>query len=245
MGLKFMELIGHLLESDGLYRKRNARVMPILRIAAAFLVILLCALSQNAFFTVSIIAVLLARLAAMEASAIASVLKRMALPVLFTMVLMLPAVFLGNPRSMLTVTMKVFESLLVLGILNEELSWKEITGSLESLHLSGIAVMTLDTAIRFLVILGRFANRMSEAVSLRRVGKKNWRNAGTGGILGTVFLKSQQMSARTSEAMRCRCFDGKYQHHGKRKPGAADACYALLIPLLVIWFLYTSRVHGV
>ncbi|MGI6051687.1 MAG: energy-coupling factor transporter transmembrane component T family protein [Bilifractor sp.] len=241
MGIKFMELIGHLLESDRTYQKKNTKVMPLLRLVVAFLVILLCAFSQNAFFTVSITAVLLLRLAGMRAEAIAAILKRLALPVLFTMLLMLPAVFMGSPGSLLTVSMKVFESLLTLGILNEDLSWKEMTGAIAALHVPGIVVLTLDTTIRFLVILGRMSERMSEAVMLRRVGKKNWRNAGTGGILGTVFLKSEQMAEKSAEAMRCRCFNGTYKRHSRQKPGLADGLYACIIPVLIIWFIYTNQ----
>ena len=239
MGLKFMQMIGRLLESDQRFYKSQTKVMPQLRLAVAFLVILLCALSSNAFFTLSIIAVLLVRLAALPAEEIAAILKRLLLPVLFTMILLLPAVFLSSPRTMLTVAMKVFESLLVLGILNSDLTWKEITGSLGSLHVPGVVVLTLDTTVRFLVILGRYAERMAEAVSLRRVGRKNWRSAGTGGILGTTFLKSQQMSERSAEAMRCRCFSGVCHRHGRRNPGMGDIFYALCIPLLIAWFIGT------
>ena len=239
MGLKFMEMIGHLLASDGNKKIQRLHVMPQLRMAVAFLTILLCALSANAFFTLSIIAVLLVRLAAMSPEEIAVILKRLLLPVAFTFLLMLPSVFLGHPGTMITVTMKVFESMLVLGILNSDLSWKEITGSLASFRLPGVIVLTLDTAVRFLVILGRFADRMAEAVSLRRVGKKNWRNAGTGGILGTTFLKSGQMAERNAEAMRCRCCAGTWKNHSKTKPGRADFFYFLLIPLLIAWYIYT------
>ena len=91
------------------------------------------------------------------------------------------------------------------------------------MHFPQILIMTLDTMVRFLVILGRFMGRVLEAVGLRKVGKDNWKNAGTGGILGVTYLKAQQMEVHTEEAMACRCFEGTYRSYRKRKFGRRDA----------------------
>lgn len=225
-------------------------IEPVLRLAVSLLVIILCAVSKNAFYTACVIGIELLRTALMSPKSIRNILKRTLLPVIFTAVIMIPAVFLGTPGTFGTVTMKVFESVLVLSVLNEEVPWNEMTGALSRLHAPGLFVMTLDTAIRFLVVLGRYSDRLVEAVSLRRVGKKSWKNAGTGGVLGITWLKSQQMLRANAEAMACRCFDGTY----RKSPGfdrtskrmqhrrlTVNLLYCLLFLAAAAGFVYTQR----
>lgn len=250
MNLSVMRLIARIFrsdqQSDGGGRSAAAHPAACLRLVGAFACILLCALSKNAWFTVSVLAVELLRTALKRPESVAHILRPVLVAVLFAAIFTLPAVFMGSPGSLGTVTMKVAESVLVLSVMNEEVSWKETTGALADFHLPDIIVLTLDSTIRFLVILGCFSEKMLEAVSLRRVGTKNWKNAGTGGILGTTFLKSQQLSQETSEAMICRGFTGDFRRSGyyvpeKRKGQAAvNLVYCLLFPVLIAAFLYTQ-----
>lgn len=252
MNLKLMRLTSGLLNSEKrIYQEAQSGISPTLRLLVSILTILLCALSGNAFFTGCVIAAELLRTAMMSPDSIRNVLGKVVLPVLFTAILMIPSAFLGSPRTFGTVTVKVFESVLVLSVLNEEVAWNEMTGALSGLHAPEMLVMTLDTAVRFLVLLGRYSGRLLEAVSLRRVGKKNWKNAGTGGVLGVTWLKSQAMLKANSEAMTCRCFDGTYRKNvsfrpktkkQEKKERTVNVIYALLIPVLVAGFIYTQRI---
>lgn len=251
MNLKLMRLTSGLLNSEKRkYAGTQSGISPTLRLIVSVLTILLCALSKNAFFTGCVIGVELLRTAMMPPDSIRNVLGKVVLPVVFTAILMLPSVFLGSPRTFGTVTVKVFESVLVLSVLNEEVAWNEMTGALAGLHAPELFVMTLDTAVRFLVLLGRYSGRLLEAVNLRRVGKKNWKNAGTGGVLGVTWIKSQAMLRANSEAMTCRCFDGTYRKNvsfqkkteqQKKRERILNIVYALLIPVLIVGFIYTQR----
>jgi cobalt/nickel transport system permease protein len=270
--LKMMRLIGRILNSDrNGSETEQPRILPVLRLTVAFSCILLCALSGNAVFVVGVLAVELMRLAMMPEAGMRHVLKLLVLPVLFTILMLLPSVFMGYPRTMLTVGMKVLESVLVLAVMNEDLSWKDITEAFHSLHAPQIFVLTLDMTVRYLVILGRYANEIMEAVWLRSAAggesgsgaagaagenrrtvpvdtgetyhkaSRRKRDARVGGVLGTTFLKSQKMAAETAEAMECRGFTGEYRSFSKHRTGVADMLYALLIPLLVLLFLYTEK----
>jgi len=250
MNLRVMRVIAAITDAErNTGKSAQSGVAPALRLAVSILAILLCALSRNAFFVLCVIAVELLRTALLPADSVRRIMEKLPAPVLMTALLMLPAVFLGSPRSMGTVTMKVLNAVLILAILNEKVSWREMTGALAACHAPEIFILTLDTAVRFFVLLGRYSNRLLEAVSLRRVGEKTWRNAGTGGILGTTWLKSQKMAAANAEAMACRCFDGVYRKNSfpkretereRRKRFAADLLYACLIPALVLCFFYTQ-----
>ena len=239
MIMQIMKMISRLTEPEKRRQAEN-RVSPAFRLCVAILTILLCALSKNAVFTGSVIVVLLLRVAFLAPREIANVLGKTVLPVLFSALILLPAALLGQPGTLLTVTMKVFESVLLLALLNHSVSWKDMSEAMGEMHFPQILIMTLDTMIRFLVILGRFMGRVLEAVGLRKVGKDDWKHAGTGGILGVTYLKAQQMEVQTEEAMAYRCFEGTYRSYRKRKFGRRDALYLLLVPAIAAWFVYTQ-----
>ena len=242
MNLQLMRLIGRITGNDSEYQTADqSRILPALRLSVAFLAVLLCALSRNAVFVIMIIAAELLWLSMKSPIFIWKTLKPVLIAVLFCFVLMLPAVFMGHPRTLLTVSMKVFESVLILSQLENSIRWQKMTDAFRTLHLPQLFVFTLDMTMRFLVILGRYSNSILEAVSLRRVGPDHWKTAGTGGILGTTFLRSQKMSMETSEAMACRCFDGEYRSYRRSRFGRPDAVYAMLIPLLIVLFIYTQQ----
>lgn len=220
-------------------------IAPALRLFTALWCILLCALSHNAVFVLGVLAVELIRLALLPGKSLLRVLKRVVLPVLFSLLILLPGFFLGHPRTMLTVSMKVLTTVLVLAILNEKLRWQQITASFHALHMPQMFILTLDMTVRFLDLMGRMSQAMYEAVTLRTVsssGKQydQSRMKAAGGILGTVFLRSEIMAVEVAEAMECRCFDGTFRIYEKRRRGPADYVYALLIPLLLAAFIFTG-----
>ncbi|MBQ1843778.1 MAG: hypothetical protein II133_04195 [Lachnospiraceae bacterium] len=238
---RILRLISGIIDNDTRYRK-DSKVLPVLRMLVSILAIILCACSSNAIFVIAILAVELVRLSFLPTHSMTRVLKRLPLPVIFTMIIMLPAVFLGHPRTMLTVTMKVLVSVLILAIMNEDLSWKEITGSFSQLHLPDVFTMTLDMTVRFLTILSRLCQTIHEAYILRAVSvhrQDKSRMLAAGGILGTIFLKSSRMSEETTEAMECRCFNGTYSNFTRHKLSVYDILYACIIPLMIVFFIIT------
>lgn len=239
---RLLKAIAGIIDSDTISEKKPSQVSPFLRLAVAVFAIILCACSRNAVFVITVLAVELLRLAFLPADRMIHVLKRLVLPVIFTMLIMLPAVFLGHPSTMLTVSMKVAESVLILLLMNEDLSWKEMTGVFSEIHLPSVITMTLDTTVRFLVILGRLASRIHEAYLLRSFGRRNDRRkmSAAGGILGTVFLKSSRMSQESFEAMQCRGFNGTYRRLSRHSFSVWDALYLILVPVLVIFFMITQ-----
>ena len=251
MNLEVLRILSRIASSDRRAgQSRMNRAQPALRMLACFLVILLCALSRNALFTGSIIAAQLVRLALRDAGAIAACLRSSLTAAAVCVLFLLPAIVLGIGGSSAAIVMKVFASVLTLSLLNEDLSWKEITAALGQCHVPGIFILTLDMTVRFLVILGRYSGEILEAVTLRRVGEKNWRSAQTGGVLGITFLKSRQMAEQTSEAMACRCWRGEYKGTDG-SPSAPETAAGRSVRIynvaeiiagaaVVLWFLRTQ-----
>lgn len=214
--------------------------LPLVCLLSAVLCILLCALSKNAVFTATVFAVLLLRTAFLPVRQLRRTVKALILPVLFTLIIMLPSVFLGSPGTMLTVVMKVAEAVLVLALMGTVVPFQRMTEALRQLHLPDIFVLVLDLTIRYLVILGRYSASLLEAVTLRSVGKVNWRDSGAGGILGTTFLKAQQMARETEEAMRMRGFDGTYPQLSENRFSVRDAVLLSADACLIFFFAYTQ-----
>ncbi len=215
MNIQLMKLLSVLLRRDRQEAGKGRGMLTAECKAAlmllALLTILLSSVSSNGIFVLSIAVLLLLRLGLWEGEIIAEVLKTTLLAAGAAAVFMLPSVFLSNPGSFGTVTGKVFLSVLVLSMLRETVPWKDMTAALSAFHVPALFILTLDMTVRFLVLLGQFSDAMLEAVSLRRVGKRTWRNAGTGGILGNTFVKSQQLAQETQEAMACRCWSTDMQ----------------------------------
>ena len=241
MNLRVMRIIGRIMDTqDYEANDKIPRVEPALRLTVAFICVLLCAMSRNAAFVITVIAVETVRLSMMKAETILNILKPVAAASVFTAVCTLPSLFMGSPRTMVTVTMKVFESVMVLAVMNEDMNWKDTINAFRTFRMPQIFVFTLDMTVRFLVILGRYSNSILEAVTLRSVGERNWKNAGTGSVLGMTFLKSQQMAESTSEAMECRCFDGEYRKYGKHRWNLIDLLSAVIVPVLIIFYIYMN-----
>ena len=240
MSSKFLKLIAKLFADDVSYQKNNngKKAAGSILLLSAFLCVILCSVSTNPWFVSCILAALLLRVSLMKPGQIASVLKPTLIAAAFAALITFPAVFMGSPRTLSTITMKTTESVMLVALVSERMGWKGMTRAAASLHLPDLFILTLDTTIRYLHILGRFAARMVEAVSLRQVGEKNWKTAGTGGILGTTFLKSQRQAQRNAEAMTCRCFDGTYKSFYRHHWNAADSLVLAADAALVILFIY-------
>lgn len=236
-----MRVLARILESEkGVRQKAVLKVMPVLRISTAFLCILLCALSKNAVYTVTVIAFELLRVAFMKTNSMKQVLKNVMTAGVFALIITLPAMFMGSPGTMGTVVMKVCESVMVLSILNEIMTWKEVTDAFRQLHFPSLFIYVLESTMRYLVLLGRYSDQMLEAVNLRSVGKASWRDSHIGGILGTTFLKARMMAQGNTEAMACRCFEGLYEGGEHYHFGMQDLLYLVLPALLIVLFIYTE-----
>lgn len=238
-----MRLIAHMTQRDRMdANAKSAVIDPAFRILTAFLCVLLCACSKNAVFTLIIITVQLVRLALLKPAQIRAVCHMVGTAALIALFITLPSLFYGSTAEITTIVMKVTEAILIIGILNETLAWKEITGAFARLHVPGIVIMTMDMAIHFLVILGRYCDRMLEAVQLRSMGEVSWKDSQIGGILGTTFLKSDQMAQGVSDALVCRGYTGAYPIYEQHQRTVLDYLYLLVLAGMILLFIYTENI---
>lgn len=236
---KILEILSHIrthdFESPG--SGPLSKVSSGLRLFGIILIIIFSSLSRNMIFSFTITAILLLEIAFMKEKAMLSVIKTVLIADAFSALILLPAVFMNHPGTLLTILIKVNASVGLLSVFAEENSWKNITSALLSCHMPELFIMILDMTIRFMVILGRYSNRLLEAVNLRSPGKRNWKNSGAGGILGTTFLKAEKMAGETSKAMDLRCFNGRYETMDRHKINIFDIIYFISIIILIILYI--------
>lgn len=115
----------------------------------------------------------------------------------------------------------------------------ELIEALRRLRLPGLLVTTIGFMVRYLVVLGEEAGRMSRAQAARSAdptghggGSIRWRAATTGHMVGTLFLRSYERSERIYAAMLARGFEGSLL----RLPAPAMA------PAELFWFAMAGLV---
>ena len=115
---------------------------PSLKLCYTFLYILLTACSKNYVFSLIMAGGTILALATYPAETMKQILSGTFGAVLFSALILLPAVFIGNPQILLIITTKVFVSVTLIGILSAGTSWNKLTASLRSFHIPDIFIFT-------------------------------------------------------------------------------------------------------
>lgn len=203
--------------------------------------ILLTSLSTNYAFVLAVLAGVLVRVALLPSHALRRVVDVAAGAAGLTALVMLPALLLGQPQSLLIVTTKVVVSVCCALTMTLSCPVHELTGALRQLHVSNLAIMTVDLALRGIVTLGTTTLEVLEALRLRSVGRNRSKGSALGGVGGIVLLKANKAAQETSDAMRCRGFTGRYQATRASRPGACDIVWLALLAAVFAAFLYLQK----
>ncbi len=235
-----MEMLSHIKMQRG--RDDALGVDASIRLATILLTIVLVVTSKNMMFAYVVGAALLVRLALMPGEQIISVLKPVLGAVLFSALVMLPAVFMGQPSALIRISTKVFISVTLLAVLSRTARWTNIVGALRTFHLPSIFVLTIDTALKFIVLLGEVALEVLDAITLRSVGHNIQKSSAVSGVLGVTFIKAQGMSQEMYYAMECRGFQGEYVFPRKRIWTRRGLLYLAIPVLAILVFLYLEGI---
>lgn len=185
-------------------------IQPWIKLPAAVLMIFLVSLSRNTAF-VSVAAVgLLVLISVLPAVQLKRVVPLGITAAVFMAVVLIPAVFLGNPLR-IDLVVKVWLTVSVAGLAAMSTSWAELTAALKMFRVPDLFLFILDITIKYLMILGRFVLTLFYALKVRTVGRIARKRRSVGGIAGTLFLKSGDMAEELHDAMICRGFSGHYR----------------------------------
>lgn len=208
-------------------------------LAVLFLIVLECT-ARNMFFVYVMLAPILVRLLFLHGSALKHTFLNAAGAAALSALLCLPAFFLGSPHTLFSVSLRVFESVSLIGVLSTSSPWNEITHAFKAFHLPDIFILTFDLTLKYIALLGEICISMLSAIKLRSVGRSQAKARSLSGVLGTAFLKSQEMSQEMYGAMMCRGFEGEYEKE-PLKTTRMDRAVLLILLLILLFFLYMEH----
>lgn len=219
-------------------KDRRFSASPSLKLCYTFLFILLTACSKNYLFSLIMVAGTILALASYPASAMKQILSGTIGAVLFSIFILLPAVFMGNPQILLTIGTKVFLSVTLIGMLSAGTAWNKLTASLRAFHIPDIFIFTLDITLKYIAVLGEICMEILTSLRLRSIGQNKKKAKAFSGILGISFLKSREMADEMYAAMCCRGFVGEYKTGRKNAFRKQDIFYIFSMIAVVGLFVY-------
>ena len=219
-------------------KDRRFSASPSLKLCYTFLFILLTACSKNYLFSLIMVAGTILALASYPASAMKQILSGTIGAVLFSIFILLPAVFMGNPQILLTIGTKVFLSVTLIGMLSAGTAWNKLTASLRAFHIPDIFIFTLDITLKYIAVLGEICMEILTSLRLRSIGQNKKKAKAFSGILGISFLKSREMADEMYAAMCCRGFVGEYKTGRKYALRKQDIFYIFSMIAVVGLFVY-------
>lgn len=237
-----------LLEFCRLFRKidlnkqsSDTKAHAGIKLLAAFVLILLIALSPAFYFTLTVAAAFLLFLSFQRIEILKDVIENAAGAAFLSFMIMFPAYFLSGSMAFITITVKVFLSVGMLSYVSVSSPWNQLTASLNRIHLPSIVVFILDLTLRYIELLGRKAEEMLTALQLRNLSRSRDHQKSFSGILGTLFLKAADYGHQTSDAMECRLYDGTIHSSKPEKLNRYDVFLLAILILYVFLFFYSER----
>lgn len=238
IGRSIMKLLGTLAVIRDNPAVRRKGPGAVVRLVFTLLCIVLMAMSHNMAFTYIILAAFLLRAMVLPADQLSRVFSGAAGAALFSMLLLLPSVFLGVPRTMLTVSVKVFVSVGLVNLMSAVMPFNQITSALKVFHLPDTVIFILDITLKYIAILGELCLDILISLRLRSVGKNRNKGTSMSGVLGVTFLKSREMAEEMYAAMVCRGFEGEYRREQKKILSAGDLPLLLFTAFAVAAYIY-------
>ncbi|MDF2502828.1 energy-coupling factor transporter transmembrane component T [Clostridium sp.] len=160
---------------------------------------------------------------------------------IFTFIILLPSIFGGYGNNSLMIALKVLFSVSFVNILACTTAWTEIIASLKAFRIPDMFIFILDITIKYIIVLGEFSLNMVYALKLRSIGRSKNKNLALSGIIGTMFIKSKDMSEEMYSAMECRGFTGEYKIYKKFKFKTADYICIILDIIFILAYFYFDR----
>ena len=229
------------IDKDGFITKSAQAILGVLaklKLCYTFLFILLTACSKNYLFSLIMVAGTILALASYPASAMKQILSGTIGAVLFSIFILLPAVFMGNPQILLTIGTKVFLSVTLIGMLSAGTAWNKLTASLRAFHIPDIFIFTFAVTLKYIAVLGEICMEILTSLRLRSIGQNKKKAKAFSGILGISFLKSREMADEMYAAMCCRGFVGEYKTGRKYAFRKQDIFYIFSMIAVVGLFVY-------
>ncbi|MBK1811095.1 energy-coupling factor transporter transmembrane protein EcfT [Clostridium sp. YIM B02505] len=220
-------------------RANKFGINAVLKVVTTFILIIFVSLTKNFSFVLISGVFLLVLINFLSINEIKYILKISFVVAIFTLIILLPSVFLGYGNNTLMITLKVLISVAFVNILACITQWNDLIRALKIFHVPDMFIFVLDITIKYIIVLGEFSLNMIYALKLRSVGKSNNKSTSLSGIVGTMFIKSKEVAEEMYGAMECRGFTGEYKVYNKFKFCLADyICIIVNVIFITIYFYF-------
>lgn len=232
-----VKALSRLKNENGLTKAKEYNIP--LRLFGIFAIIIMTSLSKNFSFVILMITLMLIKIAFMNSKNIRIWFNTILPVIIFSALILTPAIFLGSPKTMLTILGKIFVCASLVLTLNLTTGFNEITKGLKAFFVPDIIIFTLDLTIKYIIILGEACSQMLVALKTRSIGKNEQKSSSASAILGAIFIKARRSVDDISKAMECRGFNGKYvKSKDKFRLKKRDAFNILLFVFITTAFVY-------
>lgn len=211
-------------------------VSPELKTLGIFVFIVLLALSPNESFILLCGSFFLLSLSSLHRDDIVRMFSIMLPAAGFTILVLIPYMLTGHVHKGLILLVRILTASGAAALLAHTTGWRHLVRSLKFYRVPDILVQVLETAVRFILVLGYFSIHALQSLKLRNLGAVNK----TGPVLsrtGVLFLKSRQYASLTASAMECRCFDGTYPRPAGLMLKPLDYLFILFLVLITAAFI--------
>lgn len=218
-----------------------SRAAPGVRLAATLALVACVSLARNMAFVWVAATWLLVVLALRPAERIRAVFLPAAGALALAVLVNLPALLLGQTSAPLRMGAKTFVTVGLMADVAQGLGVEGILAALRSWRLPERVVMTLDLALRDIVLLGESAHSLSEALALRSVGRDRTKTGSAAGVMGVTFLHAHTRATARAEAMELRGYGSApapRRQGGRGRLGIADLVLAVAVLTAIALFVY-------
>lgn len=149
--------------------------------------------------------------------------------------------------SMLTLVLKACFAVFASYILIATTTMEQICYALRMLHVPQILVILFLLIYRYIVLMLKEADRMTQSYSLRAPGQKGIHYKAWGSFAGQMLLRSMDRAETVYESMTLRGFHGEFFLHDSFVSIWLSVCYAVIWCLILAvfrWFPVFEAVGG-
>lgn len=218
------------------------RINPVAKLIFMVLNIIFLSLSRNFMYVLAVDIYFLILLSSLDADEIKNILVLSMIVPIFTIIMLIPSILMGNVMNSIMIILKILGTIIIVNIFSCTTKWSYITRSLKVFFIPDIFILVFDITIKYIYILGQFALNMFYSLRIKSVGKNNKKYSSIPKIMGSLFLKSNEMGEEMYSAMECRGFTGEYRNFSKFKFTMMDFLYCTCSVLIVMLYFYMAGV---
>lgn len=213
-------------------------VSPAARMIGVPVAIVCVNITRNMLFSYIMLALVLVAMALRPAWLIKAILGPTLAVCVLSLVVALPAVFVGQYSAPIRLVVKAFVSVSLVIALARTVPWNRLIAGLRGVGVPDAVIYVCDVTIQFIDILGRSMLQLLDALQLRSVGRDSRKLMSAGRLMGALFLRANTQARQMAESMQCRGFDGRYRIRHERLLTWRNGVYLLGVALMVALAVY-------